>query len=110
MDRCDIIALRRSSPNRIRVQGAGCKVQRPPLRAASCIKGAGHDSIYSHNTLSSWTGVEKKKETGMEKRGKERLPGFLSLSGRVFPFQPFLPSPSSALSSPLLSVAIVRSD
>lgn len=29
MDRYDIIALRRSAPNRIRVQGAaGCKVQR----------------------------------------------------------------------------------
>lgn len=39
MDRCDIIALRRSTANRIRVQGAGCKVQ-PPLRATSCIKGA----------------------------------------------------------------------
>lgn len=39
MDRCDIIALRRSTANRIRVQGAGRKVQ-PPLRATSCIKGA----------------------------------------------------------------------
>lgn len=41
MDRCDIIALRRSAPNRIRVQdAAGYKVQRAhPSGAASCIKG-----------------------------------------------------------------------
>lgn len=42
MDRYDIIALRRSAPNRIRVQGAaGCKVQRAhPSALRHALRGA----------------------------------------------------------------------
>lgn len=51
MDRCDIIALRRSAPNQIRVQGAGRKVQRAhPSKPRHALRGR-RDSICWHNTL-----------------------------------------------------------
>lgn len=64
MDRCDIIALRRSASNRIRVQGAaGYKVQRAhPSELRHALRGSHRDSICSHNTFLARMKKKEKRE------------------------------------------------
>jgi len=64
MDRCDIIALRRSASNRIRVQdAAGYKVQRAhPSELRHALRGSHRDSICSHNTFLARMKKKEKRE------------------------------------------------
>jgi len=90
MDRCDIIALRRSAPNRIRVQGAGLHnargaqgAARTPLGAASCIKGPltpPFPSSSSSSSSSSSTTIRSariilRSSRGWKRKKKERTTG-----------------------------------
>lgn len=95
MDRCDIIALRRSASNRIRVQdAAGYKVQRAhPSELRHALRGSHRDSICSHNTFF----VRMKKKEKREYRWAPHTPPlssiFLSISPRRPPFFPLFPFP-----------------
>lgn len=110
MDRCDIIALRRSAPNRIRVQdAAGYKVQRAhPSELRHALRGSHRDSICSHNTFLA----RMKKKERREYRWAQRTPSLstilLSFSPRAglffLPFFRFLRH-SSILFLPVLSRA-----
>lgn len=99
MDRYDIIALRRSAPNRIRVQGAaGCKVQRAhPSALRHALRGRHRDSICSHNTFLA----RMKKKEKRKYRWALRLPSPILLSpaaSRGLFFSPlFPPFPTSFL-------------
>lgn len=102
MDRCDIIALRRSAPNRIRVQdAAGYKVQRAhPSELRHALRGSHHDSICSHNTFLARMKKKKRNIGGPTHTSSLVYSSFdLSASATFFPSFSIssIPFPSSLL-------------